>query len=86
MTTQTTGCKNPCRWTTRIAIAGFGFLAVIAAFAAVVRILNVPVAGVQPEAFVLTAMMTSPITVGGVLVAIGISALVERRSKAKNRL
>ena len=40
----------------------------------------------QPEAFVLTAMMTSPITVGGVLVAIGISALVERRSKAKNRL
>ena len=86
MTTQTTGCKNPYRWTTRIAIAGFGFLAVIAAFAAVVRILNVPVAGVQPEAFVLTAMMTSPITVGGVLVAIGISALVERRSKAKNRL
>ena len=71
------------RWTTRIALAGIGFLAVIAAFVAVVRILSVPIAGVQPEAFVLTAMMTSPFTVGAVLVSIITATLVETLRRRK---
>ena len=71
------------RWTTRITLAGIGFLAVIAAFVAVVRILSVPIAGVQPEAFVLTAMMTSPFTVGAVLVSIITATLVETLRRRK---
>ena len=71
------------RWTTRIALAGIGILAVIVAFVAVVRILSVPIAGVQPEAFVLTAMMTSPFTVGAVLVSIITATLVETLRRHK---
>ena len=68
---------NTYRWTTHIALAGIGFLAVIAVFVAVVRILNVPLAGIQPEAFALTAMMTAPFTIGAVLVFIMTTTLVE---------
>ena len=74
---------NTYRWTTRIGIAGIGFLAAIAVFVAVVRILSVPVAGVQPEAFVLTAMMTAPFTIGAVLVATMTAALVETLRRPK---
>ena len=71
------------RWTTCIALAGISFLALIAAFVAVVRIFDVPLAGVRPEAFALTAMMTAPFTVGTVLVSTMAGTLVEtlRRSK-----
>ena len=74
---------NAYCWTTRIAIAGVGFLAVIAVFVAGVRILSVPVAGVQPEAFVLTAMMTAPFTVGLVLVSTMTTALIETIRRPK---
>ena len=52
------------RWTLRVAIGGVAFLAAIAVFVAVVRISNVMIAGVYPEAWVLTAMMTAPFTIG----------------------
>ena len=49
---------------------------------AVVRVLDVPVGGIQPEAFALTAMMTAPFTLGAVLLmtlgAAGLEALVRR--------
>ena len=63
--------------TKRVAFIGFGLLAVIALFVAVVRISGVVIAGVQPEAWVLTAMMTAPFTVGLVLLATLGTALVE---------
>ena len=75
---------NAYRWTTRTAIAGLGFLAVIAVFVTVVRVLSMPVAGVQPEAFVLTAMMTAPFTIGLVLVSTATAALVETLRSRKN--
>ena len=55
------------RWATRVALAGLGVLALWAVFVAVVRVLDVPVGGIQPEAFALTAMMTAPMTLGAVL-------------------
>ena len=65
------------RWTLRVAIGGVAFLAAIAVFVAVVRISNVMIAGVYPEAWVLTAMMTAPFTIGVVSVATIATALVE---------
>ena len=65
------------RWTLRVAIGGVGFLAAIAVFVAVVRAFNVMIAGVYPEAWVLTAMMTAPFTIGLVSVATITTALVE---------
>lgn len=55
--------------TKRVAVIGCGLLAVIALFVTVVRISGVVIVGVQPEAWVLTAMMTAPFTVGLVLLA-----------------
>ena len=70
------------RWTARVALAGLAVLALWAVFVAVVRVLNVPVGGIQPEAFALTAMMTAPFTLGAVLlmtlVTGGLEALVRR--------
>ena len=68
---------NGYRWTLRVAIGGVGFLAVIAVFVAVVRAFNVMIAGIYPEAWVLTAMMTAPFTIGLVSVATIATALVE---------
>ena len=65
------------RWTLRVAIGGVAFLAAIAVFVAVVRAFNVMIAGVYPEAWVLTAMMTAPFTIGLVSVATIATALVE---------
>ncbi len=68
---------NRYRWTVWTGMAGIGLLALLAVFTTVVRGLNIVVAGVQPEAVVLTAMMTAPFTVGAVaLVTVG-AALVE---------
>ena len=70
------------RWAARVGLAGLGVLALWAVFMAVVRVLDVPVGGIQPEAFALTAMMTAPFTLGAVLlmtlVTGGLEALVSR--------
>ena len=68
---------NAYRWTIRIGIAGVAFLATIAVFVAVVSILDVRVAGVYPEAFRLTAMMTAPFTIGIAVVPTLAAAFVE---------
>ena len=68
---------NSYRWTKRIGFAGLAFLAAIAVFVTVVSILGVRVAGVYPEAFRLTAMMTAPFTLGLVAVTTLTAALVE---------
>ena len=51
-------------------------------FVAVVRIINVPLCGIQPEAFALIAMMTAPFALGLALLATLVTAgleTVERR-------
>ena len=64
-------------WTVRIALGGLGFLALWVAFVAVTRIFGVVIAGVQPEAWALTVMMTAPFTIGlAPVLTIG-TALVE---------
>ncbi len=75
---------NRYRWTLRVAIGGVAALAAIAVFGAVVRGFGVMIAGVYPEAWVLTAMMTAPFTIGIVSVATIATALVEtfRRRRA----
>ena len=80
---------NDYRWTVRVAVGGVGLLALMAAVALVLGILDVVVAGVRPEAWVLTAMMTAPFTVGTVSVLTIATALVEtflrRRRTASTR-
>ena len=80
---------NDYRWTLRVAVGGVGLLALVAVVALALRILGVVVAGVQPEAWVLTAMMTAPMTVGTVSVLTIATALVEtvlrRRRTASTR-
>ena len=80
---------NDYRWTLRVAVGGVGLLALVAVVALALRILGVVVAGVQPEAWVLTAMMTAPLTVGTVSVLTIATALVEtvlrRRRTASTR-
>ena len=68
---------NAYRWTIRIGIAGIAFLAAIAVFVTVVSIMDVRVAGVYPEAFRLTAMMTAPFTIGIVAIPTLAAALIE---------
>ena len=63
--------------TKRVAVVGCGLLALMVLLVAVVRISGVVIAGVQPEAWVLTAMMTAPFTVGLVLLATLGTAAVE---------
>ena len=79
-------------WTRRVAAVGFGILAIWVVFVAVVRIVNVPLGGIQPEAFVLIAMMTAPFTLGAVLlgavllatlVTAGLEMMVRRLSPAR---
>ena len=68
---------NGYRWTIRIGLGGLGFLALLAAFVAVTRIFGVAIAGVRPEAWALTAMMTAPFTVGAVSLSTLVAALTE---------
>ena len=68
---------NNYRWTKRVGLAGLAFLAAIAVFVTAVSIMDVRVAGVYPEAFRLTAMMTAPFTLGLVIVSTLGTALVE---------
>ena len=70
-------------WTRRVAAVGFGILAIWAVFVAVVRIVNVPLGRIQPEAFALIVMMTAPFTLGAALLATlvtwGLEKMVRRR-------
>ena len=63
-------------------LAGLGVLVLWVVFVLVVRVLDVPVGGIQPEAFALTAMMTAPFTFGAVLLVTlgtaGVEVLVRR--------
>ena len=74
---------NGYRWTVRVGLGGVGFLATLTAFVAVTRIFNLVVVGVQPEAWVLTAMMTAPFTIGVVLLATVGTAVVETVARLK---
>ena len=71
------GKMSGYRWTVGIDPGGLGFLALLAAFIAVTRISGAVIAGVQPEAWVLTAMMTAPFTVGAVSLFALVAALME---------
>ena len=55
-----------------------GVLVVAVLFLVVVRTLNIVVAEVEPEALVLTAMMTAPFTVGFLLLLVLGAAAAER--------
>ena len=54
-------------WAHRVGLFLGGVLFALVLFLVVVRVLDVTVAGVEPEAFVLTAVMTAPFTLGFVL-------------------
>ena len=56
-------------WTRRVGAGGLGILVLWVVFVAVVRVVKVPLGGIQPEAFALIAMMTAPFTLGTVLLA-----------------
>ena len=71
------------RWTVRVAVGGVGFLALAAVVALVLRIFGGVIAGVQPEAWALGAMMTAPFTIG-VVVTIA-TALVKTVARVKRR-
>ena len=76
---------NSYRWTKRTGLAGLAFLAAIAVFVTAVSILDVRVAGVYPEAFRLTAMMTAPFTLGLVAVATLTAAAIDTFRRFKRR-
>ena len=54
---------NGYRWTVRVARVGLGRLVAWAAFVTVARIFDWAVAGVQRAAWVMTAIMTAPLTI-----------------------
>ena len=70
-------------WTRRVGFVGLGLLVLWMIFVAVVRVVNVPLGGIQPEAFALIAMMTAPFTLGAVVLATlvtwGLERMVRRR-------
>ena len=76
---------NSYRWTLRVGLGGVGFLATLVLFVAVTLIFNLVIAGVQPEAWALTAMMTAPFTIGVVLLVTIATALVETVVRVKRR-
>ena len=76
---------NSYRWTLRVGLGGVGFLATLVLFVAVTLIFNLVIAGVQPEAWALTAMMTAPFTIGVVLLVTIATALVETVARVKRR-
>ena len=68
---------NAYRWTVRVAFGGVALLTLWALFVAVTRIFDLVIAGVYPEAWVLTAMMTAPFTIGTVCTLVIGTALVD---------
>ena len=73
------------RWTIRVASTGAALIAAITIFVIVVRVLGTPIAGIKPEAFILTVMMTAPFTIGAVLISTGTAALTEKVCRRKHR-
>ena len=69
---------NAYRWTVRVASGGVALLTLWALFVAVTRIFDLVIAGVYPEAWVLTAMMTVPFTIGTFSALVIGTALVEK--------
>ena len=69
---------NAYRWTVRVALGGVALLALWALFVAVARIFDLVIAGVYPEAWVLTAMMTAPFTIGTIAALVIGTAWVEK--------
>ena len=69
---------NVYRWTVRVALGGVTLLTLWAVFVAVVRMFDLVIAGVYPEAWVLTAMMTAPFTIGTIAALVIGTALVEK--------
>ena len=69
---------NAYRWTVRVALGGVTLLVLWGVFVAVARIFNLVIAGVQPEAWVLITMMTTPFTIGTVCTLVIGTALVEK--------
>ncbi len=65
-------------WAARVAILSGGVLVVAVLFLVVVRALNITIAGVEPEALVLTAMMTAPFTLGVLLLLVLGAAAAEQ--------
>ena len=65
-------------WAARVAIFSGSILGVAAFFLVVVRALNITVAGVEPEALVLTGVMTAPFTLGFFLLLVLGAAVAER--------
>ena len=61
-----------------MAFGGVGLLTLWALFVAVARIFDLAIAGVYPEAWVLTAMMTAPFTIGTIPALVIGTALVEK--------
>ena len=66
------------RWTKRVFLSGLVIFGLWFVFAFVARLLGVVIAGVEPEAWVLTAMMTAPLAIAGVAVLTGCAAAAER--------
>ena len=61
-----------------MAFGGVTLLTLWALFVAVARIFDLVIAGLYPEAWVLTAMMTAPFTIGTVATLVIGTALVEK--------
>ena len=76
---------NSYRWTLRVGLGGVGFLTTLVLFVAVTLIFNLVIAGMQPEAWALIAMMTAPFTIGVVLLVTIATALVETVARVKRR-
>ena len=66
-------------------LGGVALLVLWALFVAVTLIFYLVIAGVYPEAWVLTAMMTAPFTVGVVSLATVGMAVVETIARLKRR-
>ena len=72
------GAMKSRPWAARVALFFGGILGIGVVFLVVVRALNITVAGVEPEALVLTAMMTAPFTLGFLLLLVLGAAAAER--------
>ena len=66
------------RWTKRVFLSALGLFGLWVGFAFVARVLGLVIAGVEPEAWVLTAMMTAPLAIGAVALLAGGTAALER--------
>ncbi len=71
---------NRYRWTKRIFLSGVVIFGLWVGFAMVARILGLVIAGVEPEAWVLTAMMTAPLAIGAVALLAAVERLLRRQS------